>query len=329
MPPEEPTDRARSIADEALAKLREDLKAGRSDALKAYLAAMGRFHRYSWTNVMLIHNQRPTATRVAGYHTWHDLGRFVRRGEKGIRIYAPIISKRRAESAPERQGRASPPTPGKDQARTDEPRAIAFRAAYVFDLEQTEGRPLPEFARTTGDPREFTDKLKGIALGRGISLSYDASIAPADGVSGGGEIRLRPGLSPAEEFSVLAHELAHEMLHHGPNRREFSKAVRETQAEAVAYVVSRGVGLETGRAAADYISLYNGDDKVLADSLAAIQEASSKILDELLPREPERRDAQERAARENAPEQDALDSGLPEHSPPPGPDRSDGPSLER
>lgn len=274
-------DRARSIADEALAKLAQQLKEGKGEALREYLAAMGRFHRYSWTNVLLIQTQRPTATRVAGYHTWKELGRSVRRGEKGIRIFAPIVTKARDSNGAQSTERQSP-------RAKDPEKLVGFRAAYVFDLEQTEGQPLPDISATKGDPKEFTDRLKEFVASRGIALSYDPSIAPADGVSTGGAIALRPGLSPAEEFSVLAHELAHEMLHRGPDRSEIPKLVRETQAEAVAYVVSRGVGLETGRAAADYIGLYNGDDKTLADSLAKIQEASSKILTEILPREPDR-----------------------------------------
>ena len=95
--------------------------------------------------------------------------------------------------------------------------------------------------------------------------------------------RLMPDMQPAEEFSVLAHELAHEMLHHAKGEERLPKTVVETQAEAVAYVVCRGVGLETNSAAADYIHLYNGDKKTLAESLSVIQETSSKILDQLLP----------------------------------------------
>jgi hypothetical protein len=136
-----------------------------------------------------------------------------------------------------------------------------------------------------GDPGILADRRKAIVTERGISLSYDASIAPADGVSLGGQIRLRPGLPAAEEFSVLTHELAHELLHRGSDRTALPELVRETQAEAVAFVVSRGIGLETGSAAADYIALYNGNAKTLTESLGAIQEVSSQILKDLLPEE--------------------------------------------
>ena len=95
--------------------------------------------------------------------------------------------------------------------------APGFRTAYVFDVEQTEGRPLPAFA-TTGDPRDYGEKLKAFVARQGIALEYRPAIAPAQGLSSGGRIRLLPKLSPAEEFSALAHELAHEMLHHGQGR---------------------------------------------------------------------------------------------------------------
>jgi RNA polymerase sigma factor (sigma-70 family) len=316
-------DKVREIAQDALKRLAEELQAGRSDALKAYLATMGRFHRYSWSNAMLIHSQRPTATRVAGYHTWQELGRSVKRGEKGIMIIAPLVS-RRAE--PEF------PTISRETAQ-DVFRLTGFRTAYVFDVEQTQGSPLPAFATTTGDPQDYGEKLKAIVANRGITLEYDPTIAPALGVSSNGRIRLVPGLSPAEEFSVLAHELAHEMLHHRGDRPSLSKVIRETQAEAIAYVVSRGVGLETRTAAADYITLYNGDAKTLAESLATIQETSSQILGELMPEE---RSAQAatRTARgpsitkpnEESPKRNAIDS-TPDR-PQVTPDPSDSLSLD-
>ena len=267
---------SRQIADEAAKRLVTELQAGRSAALMQYLAAMSRFHHYSWNNVLLIQTQRPDATRVAGYHTWQRLGRWVKQSERGILIIAPLVTKSGERDL----------TPSNKAVERPEPTKLAgFRTAFVFDVKQTDGRPLPALARTGGDPKDFGDKLKAIVAQRGIALTYDASIAPADGLSSGGSIRLRPGLSPAEEFSVLAHELAHELLHHGPERGDLPRVVRETQAEAVAFVVSRAIGLETRSAAADYIALYNGDAKTLTDSLATIQETASHILGDLLPDE--------------------------------------------
>jgi hypothetical protein len=266
-------DRTHKMAEEALARLSAELEAGRSDALNRYLSAMGKFHRYSWNNVLLIESQRPTATHVAGFHTWHDLGRSVKKGEKGIAILAPVIV--RAKDVPD---------PSNAEAK-EIFRVSGFRTAYVFDIGQTEGKPLPAFATTNGDPKDFAERLKFIVAKRGISVEYDPTIQPAQGVSTGGHIRLQPGLSPSEEFSVLAHELAHEMIHHGKDAPSLPTLVRETQAEAVAYVVCQAAGLETNGAAADYIALYNGDKKTLAESLSIIQVTSAKILDDLLPEE--------------------------------------------
>jgi N-terminal domain of anti-restriction factor ArdC/IrrE N-terminal-like domain len=268
-----PNEKVRKIAEEALDRLAAQLEAGKSETLKNYLAAMGRFHRYSWGNILLINSQRSDATHVAGFQTWRDIGRSVKEGEKGIMILAPVLAKQK-DQVPA----------AKEVAKTDEVfRLAGFRTAYVFDVSQTDGKPLPEFAKTAGDPNDYTEKLKALVVKQGISVEYDPSIAPALGMSSGGRIRIVPGLSPAEEFSVLAHELAHEMLHHQKDAVMPPKIVRETQAEAVAYVVCRGVGLETNTAAADYIALYKGDKKTLAESLSVIQRTSAEILDELLP----------------------------------------------
>lgn len=314
-------EKARTVAEEALNRLSAELEAGKSEALKSYLAAMGRFHRYSWGNVLLINSQRPDATHVAGFHAWHDLERSVKKGEKGMMILAPVILKQR--------DLANQPPAGKEAVKPDSVfRLAGFRTAYVFDVSQTEGKPLPEFAKTTGDPKDYGEKLKALAASRNVSIEYDAKIAPALGVSSGGRIRLAPGLSPAEEFSVLTHELAHEMLHHRKDAKIPPKLVRETQAEAVAFVVCRGVGLETNTAAADYIALYNGDKKTLAESLSVIQETSAKILDEILPQKPV--PALEQQSPRNTPEAIGRSAAAPAPPPPENPSPSqDGPAWDR
>src|SRR5213078_607858 len=100
-----------------------------------------------------------------------------------------------------------------------------------------------------------------------VSLNYSERIAPAKGLSFGGKITLLSGMQPDEEFSTLVHEIAHEMLHRGERRTLTTKQIRETEAEAVAFVVCQSIGLETGSASADYIRLWNGDAKLLAESL--------------------------------------------------------------
>jgi hypothetical protein len=97
-------------------------------------------------------------------------------------------------------------------------------------------------------------------------------------MSEGGKITLLPGQSPAEEFTTLAHEIAHEMMYQSERRSSTSKRIRETEAEAVAFVVSSAIGLETGSAAQDYIGLYGGDAKLLNESLEYVQRTATQIL---------------------------------------------------
>ena len=257
-------EQAKQIASKAIEQLSQTLEAGHSGKLREYLAAMGRFHRYSWHNIMLIASQKPTATHVAGFHAWHKLGRFVKKGEKGILILAPVI-RRKAEHNSETEA---------DESST----AVGFRAAYVFDISQTDGQALPEIGSVNGDPREYRERLATFVSKQGIALEYSQDIAPARGTSAGGKITLLPGQSAGEEFATLAHEVAHEIMHRDERRSSTSKRVRETEAEAVAFVVCSAIGLETGTAAKDYIGLYGGDAKLLNESLEYVQQTATQIL---------------------------------------------------
>ncbi len=257
------SEQIKEITDKAAEQLVAALNAGRSEALVGYLKAIGRFHRYSLYNVMLIASQKPNASYVTGFRTWNHLGRFVKKGEKGIVILAPIV-RRKAQNEED---------PDDDSASV-----AGFRAAHVFDVSQTDGRELPQIGTVQGDPREYRERLGSFADAQGISVEYSSEIAPARGTSSGGHVKLLPGQSPAEEFSTLAHELAHELLHRGDRRGTTSRRIRETEAEATAFVVCHAVGLETGSAACDYIQLWNGDAQLLTESLAHIRQAASQML---------------------------------------------------
>jgi hypothetical protein len=253
-------DALKKITTDALDTLAALLDEGHSDQLTALLKTMARFHKYSWHNVCLISTQRPAATRVAGFHTWRTMGRFVRKGEKGIAILAPIVGRREVESA-------------SDNART----VVGFRAAYVFDVEQTEGEALPEPCLASGDPGAKTALLKAAILAQGIAFESVDDLGGALGTSSGGRIQLLTGLSPAVEFTTLVHEYAHELLHRADDRPA-SRDTRELEAEAVAFVVGGAVGLNTSEASRDYIFLNRGDREALAGSLDRIQRAASVIL---------------------------------------------------
>ena len=135
-------DELKSITTEALDKLAALLDAGHSEQLTALFKTMARFHKYSWHNVCLIASQYPTATRVAGFQTWRTMGRFVRKGEKGIAIMAPIIG--RPEEAEGENARM----------------LVGFRAAYVFDVEQTDGETTARAQRSVRRSRREDSRLE-------------------------------------------------------------------------------------------------------------------------------------------------------------------------
>jgi antirestriction protein ArdC len=265
--------RKQQTAKEAIAAnvqaLIKQLEQGHSEGLTAYLTAMGRFHNYSFGNILEIARQKPNATRVAGLHAWNQLGRKVKKGERGIRILAPVIGVHRKKDAEAEKV-------NRDQNQTI---LFGFRSAYVFDVSQTEGKDLPELSeRVTGDVGESRERLVDFILAQGIQLEFNENIAPALGMSYGRRIAILPGQGEAEEFSTLVHELSHEMLHKAERRTATTKTVRETEAEAIAFVVGRTIGLNTGWASADYIHLYNGNAALLTESLEVIKQTASVIL---------------------------------------------------
>jgi antirestriction protein ArdC len=266
-------EQAKQLTEQALDKLVQALEAGKSEILKAYLATMSRFHRYSFGNIMLIAFQRPSATRVAGFNTWKSLGRFVKKGEKGIMILAPIIAKRKS-------------TDDETKESTLQEAALAgVKPVFVWDESQTDGKPLAELAAVTGNPCSYTDRLTAYVGQLGIVLEYSRDIAPAKGLSHGGRITLVPDLSPAESFSVLVHEVGHELLHRNERRAKTNRTIRETEAEAVAFVVCQAIGLETNGSSADYIQSWRGDKQMLTESLHFVQQTASQILTAISPGE--------------------------------------------
>ena len=153
-------EQAKQIVSRAIEQLSRALERGHSETLE-------KLPRGDWPggggggeNVMLIASQKPTAKHVTGFHTWHKLGRFVKKGEKGILILAPIV-------------RAKNQSIG--QTETDESSTPAgFRAAYVFDISQTDGQELPDIGNVNGDPREYRERLGKFVTDQGILLEYSA-----------------------------------------------------------------------------------------------------------------------------------------------------------
>lgn len=258
------TEQARKLSEDSLNRLVAELERGHSETLRHYLDTMSRFRKYSWQNSLLIYSQMPAATHVGGYQFWLKMGRHVRRGERGIAILAPMVGRKRT----------------KDDVPADDEQAriFGFRSCHIWDVSQTDGQELPEFATVKGDPGHYTGRLQAFVASKGIVLEYSDAIAPAKGMCSGKQITLLPSLDLAETAAVLVHELAHALMHFTERRIQTTKTVRETEAEAVAFVVSSSIGLDVNSACSDYVALYGGDKSILMESLSIIQHTASEIL---------------------------------------------------
>ena len=261
-------DEAKQLADQAIGELQQALKAGRSECLQQFLDVMSRFHHYSWNNCILIAIQMPEASYVAGFHRWLQLGRHVRKGEKGIGILAPLAYRRNHRKPttmtkkPRRSFAASKSSMCSMSARPKAKTCLSSPASTVTRVSCSSG---------------WRDSLAALASRSRRSRSRWAPKAyPAKARS-----LIAEGLPPAERFAVLAHEAGHELAHDEQRRRETTKTVRETEAEAVAYVVCRAFGFDCSTRSSDYIQLYRGDETTLADSLEVIQKTATRIIESL------------------------------------------------
>lgn len=258
---------AMQLVEEGIAALNEALRNGHSETLERFLETVARFHRYSLSNAILISAQRPDSSRVAGFHTWRKFGRCVKKGERGIAIFAPMS---RRKDCDERE------------ATSDGDKSVfGFRIAYVFDVSQTEGDPLPQFAEVNGDTSGWLLHLEDAVREAGVTLEYGYIGFPmgAKGLSTPGAIKVSPNLPESEKFSVLVHEFAHELLHQrGDRRQETTRIVRETEAEAVAYTVCRAFGIDSTTHSSDYIQLCRGTEETLRESLGYVQQTATQII---------------------------------------------------
>lgn len=255
---------ALELVDAGVKSLTEALAAGKSDNLKRFLTVAANFHNYSLNNWFMIFGQRPDATRVAGYKAWQKMGRQVKGGSKAIKIIAPRKGKKK-----DAEGNA-----------TDK-EYLFFTTANVFDISDTEGEELPTVFRVEGDPGDSLFALESFIESQGIKLEEKESLSGALGVSYGGRIEVKAGLEPAQRFTTLVHELAHELLHKQADRETLSKATKETEAEAVSFVVGQAIGVDSLGQTADYVQLWKGDLDVFNASLGRIQKCAKTIIEGL------------------------------------------------
>lgn len=279
------SDKAREAArmlDEHVRELAEQMARGKSEKLVRWLEFVSRFHSYSAGNLVLILVQKPDATHVAGLRQWNRMGRKVRAGEKGIAILAPMTVRAKSETARVKEEEESE---GSDGESPSARRSTYFKPVHVFDVSQTEGAELPRLIEATGDASASLPALAKAVRTAGIVLEELVRVpgAPsASGASFGGRIVVRSDLAPPEAFRTLAHEFAHELLHwpKDGSPKEPSRKVRETEADATAYVVCRRFGIDCD--AADYLLLYDADPKLLLGRLETVRTTSAKVIDAIL-----------------------------------------------
>jgi antirestriction protein ArdC len=208
-----------------------------SDGWRRWAETRATFHDYSMGNCMLIAMQRPDATQVAGFKSWQALGRQVRKGERSIRIMAPMVVKDR-------------------QAEDDDATRVLFRAVPVFDVSQTDGEPLPEppCEPVTGDSHErYLEPLKDLARSMGIAVYEYEPTSAARGFydEAGRRIVISTELAPNGKVRTLIHELAHA---HGVTYKDYSRGEAEVIVETAGTIVCGSLGLDTSGEAIPYIA---------------------------------------------------------------------------
>ncbi len=259
---------------------------------RLFLTTMSKFHDYSIGNQILIMLQKPEATRVAGFNTWKDLGRFVKKGEKGIAILAPIMPPKVKSNCPgcgaevSRKARYCPDCghPLETTSVIDMGHPRYFRVVYVFDLSQTEGENLPEFdvPALTGEANEelFTDLLAHMRQ-CGISVEFDSRPNMDPDIKGfysPSGIWVRPEEPRAQQLKTLLHEIAH---YYSEGVFQIPRADAETIAESAAFVIGAHFGFDSGVRSFPYVALWAKDKKVLEDNLSAIRRVSTTIMEAL------------------------------------------------
>jgi antirestriction protein ArdC len=217
--------------------------------------------------------QRPTASRVAGFHTWKDLGRHVVKGAKGIAILAPVVVKLKGKKGGAQAAEGS--------ETTEEKSSLFFRTVFVFDYADTEGADLGGFSLPPVDEDYGMFPFVQAAVeSLGIKVALESISNPLlSGFSEGGRITIKETLPADEMTSVLIHEAAHSLLHWGDQKEigdALGRNLREVEAESSAYAVMQYLGIES--TATQYLSLYGANGKVIKASLGRIRNAVSRLI---------------------------------------------------
>ena len=276
-------------------KLEEGLKElFESEKYKTYLSTMSKFHNYSFNNTLLIAMQKPEATLVAGYKAWQkNFERHVNKGEKAIRILAPAPYKIKEE-----RDKLDPVTgemmfdengmPQKEQVEVTIP---AFRAVSVFDVSQTDGKPIPELEAqellsTVEGYEDFVQALMNVAP---VPIGFEDIPGDSKGYfhTEKKRIAVQENMSESQTLKTMVHEVAHSMLHNKEINRDDlieepakDRNTKEVEAESVAYTVCQHFGIDTSDYSFGYIAGWSSgkDMKELKSSLDTIRKTASELI---------------------------------------------------
>ena len=270
-----------------------------SEKYMRYLSVMSRFHRYSVNNTMLIYMQKPDATLVAGYNKWkNQFERHVKKGEHGITIIAPTPFKKKIEEQKLDPDTKAPilDAEGKAVMEEREVEIPMFRPVKVFDVSQTDGKPLPELASTlSGNVQNYEAFMEALRRSAPVPLSVEPMAANMDGYFSPDRqrIAIRAGMSEVQTVSAAVHEIAHSKLHNYAKAQE--EAVRagdkeppkkkdrnteEVEAESISYAVCQYYGIQTGENSFGYIANWSQGKEL--PELRASLETTNKTAGELI-----------------------------------------------
>ena len=264
-----------------------------SEQYHVYLDTMSKFHNYSFNNTLLIALQRPDATLVAGYQTWQKkFQRHVKRGEKGIKIIAPVPvkEKREIEKVDEETQEIVIGEDGQPETEVVERILPRFRVTTVFDVSQTDGEPLPtiEAKELEGDVIIYEDFMKGLEELSPVPFQFMEIEGGAKGYYSKKYIAIQKGMSNAQTMKTAVHETAHAILHDRDIMEENGltkdRMTKEVEAESVAYVVCNRFGLDTSDYSFSYIAGWSTDKEMseLRNSMDTIRYTSSQLISDMV-----------------------------------------------
>ena len=262
-----------------------------SEKYKTYLNTMSKFHNYSFNNTMLIAMQKPDATLVAGFKAWQkNFDRHVKKGEKGIRILAPAPYKIKEE-----RDKIDPVTQellldkdGNPQKEEVEITIPAFRAVSVFDVAQTDGKPIPELAakELLSDVEGYQDMIRAVEAISPVPIELEEIAGDSKGYYDreAKRIAVQENMSESQTLKTMIHEVAHSKLHskevEQDEQMRKDRNTKEVEAESIAYTVCQHFGVDTSDYSFGYIAGWSSgrDTKELRASMDTIRRTASELI---------------------------------------------------